>query len=818
MMQKKSFSENISIMSKMIRLILILLMAIPFSGYGQSGKPDPKHEKNVRDMIKFFEYMLNTLGDEKTAAQDKEILITQSYSKIFRDAKVQVEDDLAEKRNVITNKDITAYLKDVDFFFTHVQFEFNIEDIVSGGSGDKLFYKVKIARNLKGKTIEGKAMNTTIPRFVEINYNPKEQDLKIVSIYTNEFDEKEALIRWWNELSFEWQGIFRRQANLVDSVDLAGIKKITGIDSLNLAKNRYLQNIEPLSQLPGLRYLNISSSQITDLTPIRNLTELVYLDISRTAVSNVFPLRYSMNLRHLNMQHTRVTDVSAVANLESLEYLSMASVRATDFSTLASLENLKQLDVSRTRVSDVAWIKSANLMNLNISATAVTDVSPLAALTHLQQLSIDSLYITQLNSLSGLKELTVLSLNHTPVNSLDALKKLPQLQRIYCDDTGIKQEAANAFMAANPNALVIFDSGDLRGWWGSLSPSWREVFRRGARIGTNPTKEELALVTNMDSVNLASDISIQDLAPLTRLQKIRVLIASKTSIDDLSAIQNAKELQVLDVSNTQFSDLGSLTRFTNLTELRAERTQIQQIDTLVTLTGLKKLYVDQTAVTDDQVRRFLERNPDCLVVYKTGTLEQWWVNLSDTWKQIFQRQVDMQTLSAREHLHRLVESEKVTFTGEPVDNLEPLEEFVRLRELHFSGSNVKTLGPLQKLRTLISLRVNDNPIREISAITNLDQLQDLDISNTAVEDLDLLHNFQQLTRLNCAGTQIKKLDLLERMKELKYLDCSNTDVKKLDPVLDLSLTELKCYNTRISDKEVDSFRKRNPSCKVTYYR
>jgi Leucine-rich repeat (LRR) protein len=102
--------------------------------------------------------------------------------------------------------------------------------------------------------------------------------------------------------------------------------------------------------------------------------------------------------------------------------------------------------------------------------------------------------------------------------------------------------------------------------------------------------------------------------------------------------------------------------------------------------------------------------------------------------------------------------------------------------------------------------------------SDLDQLQDLDISNTAVEDLDLLHNFQQLTRLSCAGTKIKKLDLLERMKDLRYLDCSNTDVKKLDPVSNLSLTELKCYNTRISEKEIDSFRKSNPSCKVTYYR
>ncbi|MEJ0031525.1 MAG: hypothetical protein WDO15_14640 [Bacteroidota bacterium] len=51
-------------------------------------------EKRVRDIISFLEFVLNTLGSESTPARDKETVITESYSKIFRDAKVQIEDDL----------------------------------------------------------------------------------------------------------------------------------------------------------------------------------------------------------------------------------------------------------------------------------------------------------------------------------------------------------------------------------------------------------------------------------------------------------------------------------------------------------------------------------------------------------------------------------------------------------------------------------------------------------------------------------------------------------------------------------------------------
>src|SRR5258706_3372881 len=89
-------------------------------------------EKKVKDMVAFLGFMLNTLGNSTTSARDKDVLIAESYSKIFRDAKVQVEDDLDEERSVITNKDVVAYLKDINFFFKEVKFEFNIDKVERG--------------------------------------------------------------------------------------------------------------------------------------------------------------------------------------------------------------------------------------------------------------------------------------------------------------------------------------------------------------------------------------------------------------------------------------------------------------------------------------------------------------------------------------------------------------------------------------------------------------------------------------------------------------------------------------------------------------
>src|SRR5687767_11779186 len=155
---------------------LLMLVSIVASGQKKTTKKPPAQkqkvekpiqkpdvtadEKKVRDIIAFLEFMLNTLGNSSTAIRDKEVLITESYSKIFRDSKVQVEDDLDEDRKVITNKDVVAYLKDVNFFFTSVRFEFTIENIKSSNlPGGEYFYKVTTTRNLSGTTSDRKPIN-----------------------------------------------------------------------------------------------------------------------------------------------------------------------------------------------------------------------------------------------------------------------------------------------------------------------------------------------------------------------------------------------------------------------------------------------------------------------------------------------------------------------------------------------------------------------------------------------------------------------------------------------------------------------------------
>ncbi|MBM3436853.1 MAG: hypothetical protein FJY07_11625, partial [Bacteroidetes bacterium] len=52
-----------------------------------------KYKKQVTELVKYFEETLNFLGDPSSVAKEKEIIVNDSYLKMFANDKVQIEDD-----------------------------------------------------------------------------------------------------------------------------------------------------------------------------------------------------------------------------------------------------------------------------------------------------------------------------------------------------------------------------------------------------------------------------------------------------------------------------------------------------------------------------------------------------------------------------------------------------------------------------------------------------------------------------------------------------------------------------------------------------
>jgi uncharacterized protein YjbI with pentapeptide repeats/MinD-like ATPase involved in chromosome partitioning or flagellar assembly len=97
------------------------------------------------------------------------------------------------------------------------------------------------------------------------------------------------------------------------------------------------------AQLTGVlaTSLNLSLTEVTDLSPLRNLKGLTSLNLSGTNVTDLSPLSGLTNLTSLNLSGTRVEDVSPLRNLKGLTLLDLGDTNVKDVSALLQLPNLR---------------------------------------------------------------------------------------------------------------------------------------------------------------------------------------------------------------------------------------------------------------------------------------------------------------------------------------------------------------------------------------------------------------------------------------------------------------------------------------------
>lgn len=796
------------------------------------------YKEKIKQLVSFLEFTVNTLGDDQTPTREKEIIINQSYQKIFRDDKVQIEDDLDENRDVITNKDVQAYLKDIDFFFKEVEFEFDVENIeYQVNDQGKVFFKVNMNRLLNGVTLDNDTVRSIKKRFIEINLNDTQQDLKIASIYTTRLSEKEELENWWRFLSFEWKAIFKSQVGAFDSVDYNMIRQITAIEELDISNNEYLDDLEGVGKLQNLKKINLSHTIIGDLAPLRNLTKLEVINCNNTNVSSLEPLKYLISLRELYGVNTGITDLTPLAGLYDLEKLHLTGSRINDLRPLENLAKLTELLAGSTRLVDIQPVERlTSLQTLDFSGTYVTSMEAVARLTRLEKIDFGKTQVRNLEPLAGLENLRIVMFNSAPVHSLEPLQGKESLERVYCDNTLITRNQANLFMASNPQTLIVFKSDLLRDWWTQLSDSWKAVFSEKLGLESDPDKEELARLARTTEIDLSGKKNLNSLKPLQILENVKVVSLANTGIQDLSPLSEMTTIEALDCSGNPIHTLEPIGYLRQIKALNIEKTQVTSLKP-VFYHDLQALYCDQTPIDKQEILKFKDEHASTLVVYKTDTLISWWMNLPEEWKKIFQdRLKDLKvaastdgqylpeseatdSLPGKEDLHRIASMQSLSIQNNfNLKSLEPLIQLPYLKTLQIVNSQVSDLSPLRYLHALQSLDISNNPVHDITPLESLNHLTHLNIANTPVGDIDPISGLYELEELDCSGSQIRNIKALEDLYELKYLNISNTNVKNISPLKRHdNLSTFICFNTRISSRKVERFQKDRPELTVKYY-
>jgi hypothetical protein len=809
-----------------LALLLIALFISPASGQtikGYSKEQVQELSTKVEDQIRFMEYLLNTLGSKETSARDKDVIIRESYLKIFRDEKVQVEDDLLLDRKVVTNKDITAYLKDIEFFYKNVEFKFKIREIKANQKDNgQVYFVASLDRTLEAVGIKGEKITNTKPRFVEVNLNDKTQELKIVSIYTTKVSRDEELKAWWKSMSPAWTTFFKQKfgVNLQDSVRLELLYKFVGIDTLDISGNRNIRTLAPLSELRDLKVIDISQTQINDLAPISNVTFLENLNISHTPTGDIKFIKYSDRLKTLDISHTQVENIDELLNLKSLIGIKADGTPISSFSVLNQFKNLEELSLKESGFNNPENIKELkSLKNLDLSGNYMVNLSSFSGFKELRYLNLSNTNLQDLSNFREFESLEILDLTATQVSDLTPLNELPNLKKVLADETQLSNLSADNFVRQNPEVLLIHHVKDLESWWNTLSPAWKEGLKRlNPNIRNDNPNVEILTKTVMVSDADLSGLGLESLNPVVKFVNLSKINFSDNPVSELLPLTEVKTLKAISAKNTEVTDLSALESLELLESLDFEGSPIKSIAELTSLGKLKLLNVNGSQILPHEFPEFLLKRPDVNVIFRTQELQNWWTEMDSYWRDLFRRQFSLPENPSTEQLHVLGAKSELAFERVQVTNLAPIPVFINLRSFSIFDAPISSISPLSGMALLTKLRISQAPVVDFFPLSGLSALEELDISNTGIEDLDPISNLVNLKKLNISGTNLKGLKGLEPLSALEELDVASTNLRSLKPIEGLrNLSKLSCFNTRLSTRAVDSFKESHPNCEVRFY-
>ncbi len=211
--------------------------------------------------------------------------------------------------------------------------------------------------------------------------------------------------------------------------DFSPLSGMTGLQSLSISGDYYINSLDFLKGMTQLQNLNIYTSgeiRVTDLTALSGLTNLTSLGVDTTGLTSLHGLENLTKLQELNLSGTYASypDLDPLANLTQLQTLRLPSYDADydDFKSfnidaLANLKNLQDLQISGTPDSLEGLRGLTNLQTLNINGASgyagpALDLSPLGTLTSLTDLQISNFRalnndLTALGNLTSLRDLWV---------------------------------------------------------------------------------------------------------------------------------------------------------------------------------------------------------------------------------------------------------------------------------------------------------------------------------------------------------------------------------------------------------------------------
>ncbi|MBN1198033.1 MAG: hypothetical protein JXA23_01685 [Bacteroidales bacterium] len=336
---------------------------------------------------------------------------------------------------------------------------------------------------------------------------------------------------WWRQMPEEWQKVFFLYRTLTNPPTREQLHGLMTIDSLNINGRTLITNLNPLTELPRLRWLDCSMTPVTSLDPLDDLLNLGYLNAKSTGITSVVPISALANLKFLDLENTKVTDISPLTRLTGMELIladnsGITQSEANDFMT----RNPGCLVISQT-YENTSWWKSLPAIWQDVFRQAVgfkqePDKFQLQQIANLKNLVIkDDQSISSLQPVVFLSRLEELRFSDTKITTLEPLSRMTWLKKL-----GFSKNAIS-----------------------DLTP--------------------LAGLTGLVEID-AENTQVEDLKPIENLANLEVLKLSGTPIKNIKYLANLRKLEVFEIYNTKISNIDVLNGMKNLKSVKIFNTRI----------------------------------------------------------------------------------------------------------------------------------------------------------------------------------------------------------------------------------------------------
>lgn len=183
---------------------------------------------------------------------------------------------------------------------------------------------------------------------------------------------------------------------------------------------------EFLISLGRISELNAVSLSLEDISFLEN-TDIGNLNLNDNKITNIETLSTIKNLAYLDLGNNKISNLSSLSN-HNLFTLNLANNNISDLTPLSNLKRLVKLDLSYNNISDLSPLKEPMVLaNLKLRHNNINDLTPLSSLGCLITLDVSENNITCLNGLENIFSLDYITLSGNNIENIDAI--IPLIER-----------------------------------------------------------------------------------------------------------------------------------------------------------------------------------------------------------------------------------------------------------------------------------------------------------------------------------------------------------------------------------------------------